>query len=200
MLRGEKRFAAGFNFLTTYTWSKFLNDTDEGGNALGNEPSYANYYDRDSDYGPSGNDIRHRFTISSVYELPVGRGKRYLPKGPLGVIAGNWSVGLLALTQTGPPTTVTTQTNNTNAFHHNCLSVDLGWHLAPQTGWSNEHEANRLSCHCARVRTRGVDAIASRAKRRQATATAQRPVHPARSVARPIARLHGECRSHDAQH
>ncbi len=125
VLRGEKRFSAGFNFLTTYTWSKFLNDTDEGGSALGNEPSYANYYDRDSDYGPSGNDIRHRFTISSVYELPVGRGKRYLARGPLGVIAGNWSVGVLALMQTGPPTTVTTQTNNTNAFSAGAQRADL---------------------------------------------------------------------------
>jgi hypothetical protein len=125
VLRGEKRFAAGFNFLTTYTWSKFLNDTDEGGAALGNEPSYANYYDRDSDYGPSGNDIRHRLTISTVYELPVGRGKRYLAKGALGVIAGNWSVGVLALMQTGPPTTVTTQTNNTNAFSAGAQRADL---------------------------------------------------------------------------
>jgi hypothetical protein len=125
VLRGEKRFASGFNFLTTYTWSKFLNDTDEGGSALGNEPSYANYYDRDSDYGPSGNDIRHRFTISSVYELPVGRGKRYLAKGPLGAIAGNWSVGMLALLHTGPPTTVTTQTNTTNAFSAGAQRADL---------------------------------------------------------------------------
>ena len=125
VLRAEKRFAAGFNFLTTYTWSKFLNDTDEGGSSLGNEPSYSNYYDRDSDYGPSGNDIRHRFTISSVYELPVGRGKRYLARGPLGMIAGNWSVGLLALMQSGPPTTVTTQTNTTFAFSAGGQRADL---------------------------------------------------------------------------
>ncbi len=116
VLRAEKRFAAGFNFLTTYTWSKFLNNTDDGGAALGDDPSYSNYYDRGSDYGPSGNDVRHRFTVSSVYELPVGRGKRYLANGPLGLIAGNWSVGMLALMQSGPPATVTTQTNNTNAF------------------------------------------------------------------------------------
>ena len=125
VVRVEKRFAAGFNFLSTYTWSKFLNDTDEGGAALGNEPNYANYYDRDSDYGPSGNDIRHRFTISSVYELPVGRGKRYLTKGALGMIAGNWSIGVLALMQTGPPTTVTTQTNTTNAFSAGAQRADL---------------------------------------------------------------------------
>jgi hypothetical protein len=125
VLRAEKRFAAGVNFMTTYTWSKFLNNTDEGGNALGDEPAYSNYYDRRSDYGPSGNDIRHRFTISSVYELPVGRGKRYLANGPLGLIAGNWSVGMLALMQSGPPATVTTQTNNTNAFSAGGQRADL---------------------------------------------------------------------------
>src|SRR5215510_1071368 len=102
-----------------------VGDDDEGRWALGNEPSYMNYYDRDSDYGPSGNDIRHRFTISSVYELPVGRGKRYLPKGPLGLIAGAWSVGVLGLMQTGPPTTVTTQTNTTNAFSAGAQHADM---------------------------------------------------------------------------
>jgi Carboxypeptidase regulatory-like domain len=125
VLRAEKRFSAGFNFMTTYTWSKFLNNTDEGGAAVGDEPSYSNYYDRGSDYGPSGNDIRHRFTISSVYELPLGRGKRYLASGPLGVIAGNWSVGVLALMQSGPPATVTTQTNNTNAFSAGGQRADI---------------------------------------------------------------------------
>jgi Carboxypeptidase regulatory-like domain len=125
VLRAEKRFASGFNFLTTYTWSKFLNNTDDGGSALGDEPAYSNYYDRGSDYGPSGNDIRHRFTVSSVYELPVGRGKRYLANGPLSKIAGNWSVGLLALMQSGPPATVTTQTNNTNAFSAGGQRADI---------------------------------------------------------------------------
>jgi carboxypeptidase family protein len=125
VLRAEKRFAAGFNFLATYTWSKFLNNTDEGGSALGDEPAYSNYYDRGSDYGPSANDIRQRLTISSVYELPVGRGKRYLASGPLGVIAGNWSIGVLTLIQSGPPATVTTQTNNSNAFSAGGQRADL---------------------------------------------------------------------------
>src|SRR5262249_54392775 len=106
VLRGEKRFAAGFNLLTTYTWSKFLNDVDEGGNSLGNEPPYNNYYDRKVDYGPSANDVRHRFTLSSVYELPFGRGKRYLSKSKAGLLFGNWSASVVAQLQSGPPTTV----------------------------------------------------------------------------------------------
>jgi hypothetical protein len=140
VLRAEKRFAAGFNFLATYTWAKFLNDTDEGGAAVGDEPSYSNYYDRGSDYGPSGNDIRSRFTISSVYELPVGRGKRHLARGPLGAIAGDWSVGVLALLQTGPPATVTTQTNNTNAFSAGAQRADM---LSDPNLNSSERTLNR---------------------------------------------------------
>jgi len=117
VLRVERRFTQGFNLLSTYTWSKFLNNTDEGGDTLGNTAGiYSDYYNRRSDYGPSANDIRHRLTVSSVYELPVGRGKRFWPKHWAGQVLGNWSLGLLALVQSGPPITVTTQTNNTNAF------------------------------------------------------------------------------------
>jgi len=125
VLRVEKRFSAGLNLLSTYTWSKFLNDTDEGGGALGNSPPYSNYYDRAADYGPSANDIRRRWTISSVYEFPVGKGKRFLANNPLGYILGDWSVGVLALLQTGPPFTVTTQVNNTNAFSAGAQRADV---------------------------------------------------------------------------
>jgi Carboxypeptidase regulatory-like domain len=115
-LRVEKRFAAGFNLLSTYTWAKFLNNVDEGGSALGDNPPYSDYYNRRFDYGPSSNDIRHSFTVSSVYELPFGEGKRWLSNHPARHLFGNWAVSVLALVQTGPPFTVTTQTNTTNAF------------------------------------------------------------------------------------
>ena len=125
ILRAERRFAAGFNLLSTYTWAKFLNNTDEGGAALGNTGVYSDYYNRRLDYGPSANDIRHRVTISSVYELPVGRGKRYLAKHWSGRVVGDWSLSMLALLQSGPPFTVTTQTNTTNAFSAGAQRADL---------------------------------------------------------------------------
>lgn len=64
---------------------------------------YSNQYDRGADYGPSGNDIRHRLTLSSVYELPVGPGRRYLADHWLGQIVGGWSIGMLGALQSGPP-------------------------------------------------------------------------------------------------
>ncbi len=116
VLRLEKRFSYGFNLLSTYTWSKFLSNTDDGGATLGDSDVYSDYYNRQLDYGPSGNDIRHRFTVSSVYELPIGQGKRFLSNNVAGRILGGFTIGVLGTIQTGPPFTVTTQVNNAFAF------------------------------------------------------------------------------------
>jgi hypothetical protein len=112
LVRAEKRFENGWNFLGTYTFSKFLNNTNEGGSTLGADGGpYSNLYNRRADWGPSENDVRHRFTWSSVYELPFGAGKRYLAKSPARFLLGGWGVGGIFTLQSGAPFTVTTQVN-----------------------------------------------------------------------------------------
>jgi hypothetical protein len=113
LARVEKRFSKGFNFLGTYTWSKFLNNTNEGGAVLGAEGGvYSNFYNRAADYGPSENDIRHRLTASGVWELPFGKGRRFLADSGWRFLAGGWSLGGVLTLQTAPPFTVTTQVNS----------------------------------------------------------------------------------------
>ena len=116
----EKRLSGGLTLVSTYTWSKFLGNTNDSGNpgagTLGAENGpYSNYYNRRADYGPVENDIRHRFTLSTVYELPFGRGRRW-PTGGLGHIAGGWTIGILATLQSGAPLTAITLTNTARAF------------------------------------------------------------------------------------
>lgn len=123
--RVEKRSSRGFSFLSTYTYARFLNDTDEGGSDVGDVGVYSDLYNRAADYGPSGNDIRHRLTVSSVYELPIGPGKRLLPAHWLGRVVGGWSIGLLGTLQSGGPFSVLTQTNTTNAFSAGGLRADV---------------------------------------------------------------------------
>jgi hypothetical protein len=126
LVRVEKRFSSGFNILSTYTFSKFLNNVDEGGAALGNEGTpYSNFYNRRADWGPSTNDIRHRFTLSTVYELPFGRTRRWLKDNPLRYVAGDWSVSCVTTVQSAAPFTVTTQANTTNAFSAGSLRADV---------------------------------------------------------------------------
>ena len=115
----SKRFSRGLNLNASYTRATFLDNSFEAGSTLGsdtNAETYSNYYDRRSDWGPSRNDIHHRFSASSVYELPFGPGKQWLSHGWIGNIVGAWTLGTVATVQTGAPFTVTTNTNTTNAF------------------------------------------------------------------------------------
>ncbi|MBK7930945.1 MAG: carboxypeptidase regulatory-like domain-containing protein [Bryobacterales bacterium] len=124
--RAEKRFSRGFNLLTTYTWSKSLDNVDAGTAPFGNEGNaYSDYYNRRADWGPSTIDIRHRVTLSSVYQLPFGRGKPLLRTGWGRKLAGGWSLGAVFTTQSGGPVTVSTQQNTTFAFSSGGLRANV---------------------------------------------------------------------------
>ncbi|ADV82394.1 TonB-dependent receptor, plug [Terriglobus saanensis SP1PR4] len=117
MVRISRRFRNGFNLNTTYTYSKFLNNSFEGGSSFGADGgAYSNYYDRASDYGPSSNDIRHQLVFSSVYELPFGPQRAFLNHGVLAHAVGGWTIGNVTRAYSAAPFTVTTNTNNTNSF------------------------------------------------------------------------------------
>jgi hypothetical protein len=126
VLRFNKRFSGGLNVLSTYTWSKFLNNTNEGGASLGNDGGpYSDFYNRRNDWGPSENDVPHRFTFASVYELPFGKGKRWLRTGAARHVLGDWTVSGVATMQSGSPFTVTTQVNSTFAFSAGAQRADV---------------------------------------------------------------------------
>lgn len=126
MLRLEKRFNRGMNLQSTYTWSKFLDNADSGSTAFGNEgAAFSNYYNRRFDWGPSELDIRHRFTLSSVYQLPFGRDRRWIKTGLANKLTGGWSVSGVFVMQSGGPVTVTTQTNTTFAFSAGAQRADV---------------------------------------------------------------------------
>jgi hypothetical protein len=89
----DKRFNNGLQFVAHYTWSKNL--SHDGG--------YANI-DPQVNYGPDDFNRKHVFSISSVYELPIGRGKRFMGNANrvVNLLVGgfqlntttNWSSGL----------------------------------------------------------------------------------------------------------
>lgn len=126
VLKVQKRFSRGFNLLSTYTWSKFLDNCSGGGATLGDEGStYSNFYDRKMDWGPSENDVRHRFTLGTVYQLPFGRRRAYLRRHPARYLVGDWTVSGVATIQSGAPITVQTQTNSTNANSAGAQRADV---------------------------------------------------------------------------
>lgn len=55
------------------------------------------------DYGNVIYDRRHRFLATYLYDLPFGKGKRWLPKGSVAnVLAGGWQLGGVTVFQSGP--------------------------------------------------------------------------------------------------
>lgn len=84
----QKRFSGGLSMLTSYTWSHNLDiySTERGGTSGGPQDP-RNWR---PDHATSTADVKNAFLFSGVYELPFGRGKRYLQNGPASYILGNW--------------------------------------------------------------------------------------------------------------
>ncbi|MBZ5652868.1 MAG: TonB-dependent receptor [Acidobacteriia bacterium] len=89
----DKRFNNGLQFVAHYTWSKNLS----------HDGAYYNI-DPQVQYGPDDFNRKHVFSISTVYELPFGRGKQFMGNAnrALNLLIGgfqlntttNWSSGL----------------------------------------------------------------------------------------------------------
>jgi hypothetical protein len=115
-LKAQKAFTRGFSFLAGYTWSKAIDDT--GGTLVGEADRGGAFQDsnnRRAEKGLAGQDIRHRFVLSSVYELPFGKGRAWLHQGGMtGLFLGGWQINGIVAAQTGSPFTVTQSFNGAN--------------------------------------------------------------------------------------
>jgi hypothetical protein len=117
MLRVEKRFSRGLSFLGSYTWARNIGDVNEAvATDFADNQVAQDQYNRRLDRGPLAIDIVHRVSAGAVYDLPWGKGRRWLREGALTTILGGWTVGSIMGLQSGGPFTVVTQTSTTNAF------------------------------------------------------------------------------------
>ncbi len=113
-----KRMNNGLSLAFNYVWSHFLDDMDSSGwgSRAGNQP-YQVASDPAANYSNSNFDVRHAFKGYAVYQLPFGRGKRFLNSNRvLDEVAGGWRISGTMVLQTGNPFTVTSdQANYTQA-------------------------------------------------------------------------------------
>jgi len=97
----EHRAAAGLNLRFEYTFAKALTDGWESGG--GSQSQIARC--RACDKGATSFDARHRAVISTIYDLPFGRGRAFgRNMAPaLDMIAGGWTVTGITAFATGTP-------------------------------------------------------------------------------------------------
>lgn len=75
-IKVDKRYSNGFLLTTAYTWSRAMaNSGDDNGG-----PAW--YINPERNWARAGFDRRHSFVQSYIYELPFGKGKRFLQAGP----------------------------------------------------------------------------------------------------------------------
>jgi hypothetical protein len=107
--KGTKRTASGMSLLAAYTWAKSIDLSSERGSGDrggGFDTGGGNVRDRNGySRGLSGFDVRHRLVLSSVYELPMGRGKPLFKNSPANAIVSGWEISGIVLFQGGFPTT-----------------------------------------------------------------------------------------------
>jgi hypothetical protein len=118
LVRSEKRYRNGLQFLVNYTFSKFIDNVDAiaGGDYGGLPTSYEDFYNRKLDKALSPNDITHAANFNVIYELPMGRGKRWLQDGLWSYVLGGWQLSTLAIARTGAPFGVTALQDSCECF------------------------------------------------------------------------------------
>ena len=109
-VRAEKRMSGSFSFLAHYTFSKFIDDV-EATSEYGNTGNYMDAYNRRLDKGLSASDVPHHVVLTLLYQLPGPKSD-----GILKTAFGGWRLGLLETYMAGPPFTVFSASNTTNAF------------------------------------------------------------------------------------
>jgi TonB-dependent Receptor Plug Domain. len=104
----EKRATHGLYLLNSFTWGRIF-DISSGHLETGNgDNSRINYANPSADYGPGGYDQPVADTLSIVYDLPYGHGRRWgNDSGRLmNTIVGGWQLTLINTMTSGTPINV----------------------------------------------------------------------------------------------
>ena len=91
-----------------YTWARSLDDKSATAGVGATGSGYQGFQDNHNpqkDYGPSDFDVDHRFVASYIYDLPVGRGQKFLGNANkvTDLAVGGWEVTGITTFQTGFP-------------------------------------------------------------------------------------------------
>jgi hypothetical protein len=105
----RRRYSKGLTLLANYTYSKNLSNAPDFRSPMFESAVPQNSYDLDAEKGPAC-DIRHRFVVSAVYDIPAyGQGRA------LQTLTRNWRLSTLYQVQSGFPFTISVYGDTANA-------------------------------------------------------------------------------------
>ena len=163
----EQQLSNGLNYLITYTYSKTLSDAGDllnGGSTNGYRAPWVPGLGPRFDWGLADFDVRNVFHLSGGYELPFGKGKRFLANsGALAnQVAGGWSMNTIVTLQGGQPISLSCPTATTSGTNCNDINVPgqsqkLGLHTDSngKLSWFGNPAAFQQPCPLGAAATAG---------------------------------------------
>jgi hypothetical protein len=100
-IKAEKRISSGFQFLAHYTYSRaYAYDTNQYSTPF---KAFA--------WGPNGNNRNQVFVANAIYELPIGRGKKFMSDAgrAMDLVIGGWQISNTTTYGSGLPWTPSIQ-------------------------------------------------------------------------------------------
>ena len=131
----RRRFQRGWMFAAAYTFSKSIDDqsvdpvgaSSGGGLSTTNSRSPVDVRDWRNERSLSDFNRTHVLTLANVYELPLGRGRRFASNGPhfLNQIIGGWTANGIFTAMSGEPFSVRSGVFTEN-FSHQSRAILVG--------------------------------------------------------------------------
>jgi len=142
-LKYNHTFNSGLSLLTTYQWSKAMDNGPEDylGWAFANS-QWRDAYHTNLDYNISTHDVPQSFATALVYELPYGKGKKWGSTAPAFVkqTLGNWQVSSSIRLASGLPLYQVFWSYNNHLNNYGFPGVQLAdWAAPPRTTGNPNH-------------------------------------------------------------
>lgn len=115
-VRLERRFASGLSFLSSYSFSKIIDQTSGVATNSAASPVLAqDARNLRAERSVADYDTPHRWVLSSVYSLPFGKGQRFAAGNRfVDALAGGWQMTAIYTLQSGRPFTVVSGRDESN--------------------------------------------------------------------------------------
>jgi hypothetical protein len=136
--RLEKRMSQGLYFLASFTYGRAMDLSSssalDGCGYCSTQEAIQNAYNLRGQYGPGDSNVPLRFVFTSTWDVPLGKGHRYVSTGVPAAVVGGWELTGIFTAQDGPPFTLATAVDNANVGNTNwpnrtCSGTLSNWTL-----------------------------------------------------------------------
>lgn len=119
IVRLDKRFSNGLTFLVSFTGGKAMDNSAAAVSYLGPiSGTRADQYNRHLEWSVSPQDLSRVLSASFVYDLPFGKGKKFVNAAPrvANLLVSGWQVNGILTFQTGTPIVLSGAFDQTSLF------------------------------------------------------------------------------------